>query len=81
MPRNQPDGCSWLHREYFSLDVAILILLCSQLASDNLKGFVCSSGYIYFQILSLISHWIFEQCNMMAINASTWEVEGVVTIE
>jgi hypothetical protein len=23
----------------------------------------------------------FEQCNMMAINASTWEVEGVVTIE
>jgi len=63
-PWNQPDGCSWLHREYFSLDVAILILLCSQLASDNLKGFVCSSGYIFFQIFHLISHWI--------LNNVTW---------
>jgi hypothetical protein len=48
----------------FSLDVAILILLCSQLASDNLKGFVCSSGYIFFQNFHLISHWI--------LNNVTW---------
>jgi hypothetical protein len=42
----------------FSLNLVIIICVCSQLASNKLKNVVYSSGDVFLQAFNLIGYWI-----------------------